>query len=148
MLKTYHTANVELDDLKQWAIVGLCEAAERYDQRTGVPFRAYAGLRIRGSIHDQYKRQKFFDESLAALPDESMLPVDEQESREARDKSRLVLALTLLPLTDLEIRALVLDGDGVGVVEISRRVGETVAEVRDALREAQRKLGVTPGPSA
>jgi RNA polymerase sigma factor for flagellar operon FliA len=41
-----------LDDAVSCAYVGLVEAAERYDPSSGVPFRGYAYIRIRGAVID------------------------------------------------------------------------------------------------
>ena len=42
----------ELDDLVQIGVLGLIDAAARYQPWRGVPFRAYARHRIRGAILD------------------------------------------------------------------------------------------------
>lgn len=43
---------VELDDLLSYGRTGLLEAARRFDPSRGVPFRAYAAIRVRGSMLD------------------------------------------------------------------------------------------------
>lgn len=43
---------LDKDDLFQMGMVGLCEAAERYDPESGVALSTYAYTRIRGSILD------------------------------------------------------------------------------------------------
>ncbi|HEX8669689.1 MAG TPA: sigma-70 family RNA polymerase sigma factor [Allosphingosinicella sp.] len=43
-------AEIEFGDLHQLACAGLLEALDRFDPALGVPFRAYAGRRIAGSI--------------------------------------------------------------------------------------------------
>jgi RNA polymerase sigma factor for flagellar operon FliA len=47
---------VEPEDLEQLGMLGLIEAARRYDPLSGVPFTAYAHYRIRGSVLDSLKR--------------------------------------------------------------------------------------------
>ena len=47
--------NVEFDDLKSAGIVGLLDAAQRFDAGKGGSFRAYADLRIRGAIMDELR---------------------------------------------------------------------------------------------
>jgi RNA polymerase sigma factor FliA len=44
--------SVELDDLLSFGREGLLDAARRYDESRGVPFRAYANYRVRGAIFD------------------------------------------------------------------------------------------------
>jgi len=43
---------VEADDLLSYGRTGLLDAARRFDPQRGVPFRAYATLRVRGTIVD------------------------------------------------------------------------------------------------
>ncbi len=45
-------STVLLDELESFGREGLLDAARRYDASRGVPFRAYANLRIRGSMLD------------------------------------------------------------------------------------------------
>lgn len=48
--------SVELDDLLSFGREGLLDAARRYDESRGVPFRAYANYRVRGAIFDGVRR--------------------------------------------------------------------------------------------
>jgi RNA polymerase sigma factor for flagellar operon FliA len=54
-------AVVELDDLRSFGREGLLDAARKFDSERGVPFRAYANFRVRGSIIDGIR-------SMAQLP--------------------------------------------------------------------------------
>jgi RNA polymerase sigma factor for flagellar operon FliA len=45
-----HVAEHSFDDFHQYALVGLVEAAHRYDASSGVPFEAYAVARVRGAV--------------------------------------------------------------------------------------------------
>lgn len=47
---------ISRDDLIGAAMLGLIEAAERYDGSRGDPFLAFAELRIRGAIQDELRR--------------------------------------------------------------------------------------------
>lgn len=49
-------AEVDVDNLESAGMLGLVEAAERFDPSRGVEFKAYAGLRIRGAIIDELRR--------------------------------------------------------------------------------------------
>jgi len=49
-------ASVVLDDLIQAGMIGLLEAAKKYDASKGASFETYAGIRIRGSIIDEVRR--------------------------------------------------------------------------------------------
>jgi RNA polymerase sigma factor for flagellar operon FliA len=49
--------HAELGDLVSFGQAGLLEAARRFDPTRGVPFRAYASIRVRGSILDGVRAQ-------------------------------------------------------------------------------------------
>ncbi len=49
-------ALVGRDDLESAALVGLIDAVDRFQPERGVPFEAYAVLRIRGAILDELRR--------------------------------------------------------------------------------------------
>ena len=46
-------ASVQVDDLIQAGMIGLIEAAQKYDGSRGASFETYAGIRIRGAIVDE-----------------------------------------------------------------------------------------------
>ena len=47
---------LEPDDILGWAMVGLCEAAARFDSSRTAPFIAFAEQRIRGAVFDELRR--------------------------------------------------------------------------------------------
>jgi len=47
----------ELDDMNQFAALGLMNAAKKYDESKGVPFRAYAKILINGALIDGVHHQ-------------------------------------------------------------------------------------------
>ncbi len=47
---------VRRDDLESAALLGLTEAANRYDSTRGEPFVAYASKRVRGAVLDELRR--------------------------------------------------------------------------------------------
>jgi len=44
------------DDVSSAAMIGLISAVDRFDPQRGVPFEAYASLRIRGAVVDELRR--------------------------------------------------------------------------------------------
>ena len=50
------TSLADRDDLASAAMIGLIGAVDRFDPRRGVPFEAYAALRIRGAVVDELRR--------------------------------------------------------------------------------------------
>ena len=56
--------HVDLGELSSAGTVGLVEAAQRYEADRGVPFRAFAGHRIRGAILDFVRKQDWAPRSV------------------------------------------------------------------------------------
>ena len=48
--------SVQVDDLIQSGMIGLLEAAGKYDESHGASFETYAGIRIRGSMLDEIRK--------------------------------------------------------------------------------------------
>lgn len=51
-IKKTLTKNIEFDDLMSYGMMGLLEAAERYDAKYGANFMTFSYYRIRGAIYD------------------------------------------------------------------------------------------------
>ncbi len=49
-------ANIQLSDLIQSGMLGLLEAASKYDDKKGASFETFAGIRIRGAMLDEIRR--------------------------------------------------------------------------------------------
>jgi RNA polymerase sigma factor for flagellar operon FliA len=56
--------HVDFEDLKSVGYIGLIEAIDRYDPNRGVPFRAYAEIRIQGSMLDHLRKQDWVPRSI------------------------------------------------------------------------------------
>jgi len=56
--------SVQLDDLVSAGAEGLVEAERRFDPSRGVPFEAYAELRVRGAVLDELRRHDFVPHTL------------------------------------------------------------------------------------
>lgn len=56
--------NVDVDDLINEGMLGLIDALDRFDSSRGVPFKAYAEIRIRGAIVDQLRAMDFVPRSV------------------------------------------------------------------------------------
>jgi RNA polymerase sigma factor for flagellar operon FliA len=50
-------AKVQIEDLMQAGAMGLLEASRKYDDSHGASFETYAGIRIRGAMLDEVRRQ-------------------------------------------------------------------------------------------
>lgn len=48
--------NFDMDDLTQIGVIGLITAIDKYEEVAGIPFEAYAKIRIKGEIVDELRR--------------------------------------------------------------------------------------------
>ena len=55
---------VNRDDIRSAALLGLMDAANRFDPRRGVLFKTFAERRIRGSVFDEVRRMDWFSRTL------------------------------------------------------------------------------------
>lgn len=55
---------VELDDLLQVGMIGLIQAKEGYDASQGASFSTYAGIRIKGAMIDEVRRNDWIPRSV------------------------------------------------------------------------------------
>lgn len=56
--------SVEIDDIIQVGMMGLMEAYKQYDVTKGASFETYAGIRIRGAILDDVRKNDWFPRSV------------------------------------------------------------------------------------
>ena len=65
-MMTQVPAFVNRDDIRSAALMGLMDAANRFDPRRGVLFKTFAERRIRGSVFDEVRRMDWFSRTLRA----------------------------------------------------------------------------------
>jgi len=81
-------ATVQLDDLIQAGMVGLLEAAKKYDGSKGASFETYAGIRIRGAMLDDVRKEDWAPRSVhrnARRISEAVRAVEARKGRDAQD---------------------------------------------------------------
>jgi len=81
-------ATVPVDDLIQAGMVGLLEASRLYDPTQGASFETYAGIRIRGAILDEVRKNDWAPRSVykkARTISEAVRTIENREGRDARD---------------------------------------------------------------
>lgn len=79
---------VQVDDLIQAGMIGLLEAAKNYDPSKGATFETYAGIRIRGTMLDEVRRNDWLPRSVyknSRLISEAVRIVENREGRDAKD---------------------------------------------------------------
>jgi RNA polymerase sigma factor for flagellar operon FliA len=80
--------SVQLDDLIQAGMLGLLEATRHYDSSKGASFETYAGIRIRGYMLDEVRRNDWVPRSVhrnSRLISEAVNHLEHQLGREAKD---------------------------------------------------------------
>ncbi len=116
-------ASVELEDLVQAGVVGLLDAASRYDPEKGVPFGAFASFRVRGAMTDFLRSMdwmpralrdaaKDVQEAMRALEQKLGRPASEEEIaaylgvsiEEYRERLTSVRAMSVVSFDDLPVR--------------------------------------------
>lgn len=82
-------ASVQLDDLIQAGMMGLLEAARKYESSKGAAFETYAGIRIRGAMMDEVRKGDWVPRSVhrnARRISEAIKTIEDREGRDARDE--------------------------------------------------------------
>jgi RNA polymerase sigma factor for flagellar operon FliA len=80
--------NLQLDDLIQVGMIGLLEATDNYSDKHGASFETYAGIRIRGAMLDEVRRQDWTPRSVhkkARMVSKAIQQIEHQTGRDARD---------------------------------------------------------------
>ena len=80
--------SIQLDDLVQAGMLGLLEAARHYDDTKGASFETYAGIRIRGHMLDEVRRNDWVPRSVyrnARMVSKAVRQVENRVSRDAKD---------------------------------------------------------------
>lgn len=80
--------SVQLDDLIQSGMIGLIEAARKYDGGKGASFETYAGIRIRGAMLDEIRRGDWAPRSVhrnARRISSAIRQVESEKGRDAED---------------------------------------------------------------
>jgi RNA polymerase sigma factor for flagellar operon FliA len=81
-------ASVQLEDLIQAGMIGLLEASRNYDHEQGASFETYAGIRIRGSMLDEIRKNDWAPRSVhrkARMVAQAVREIENAQGRDARD---------------------------------------------------------------
>ena len=87
-LMTRLPASVQLEDLVQAGMIGLLEASRNYDETQGASFETYAGIRIRGAMLDEIRKNDWAPRSVhrkSRMVAEAVREIEHAEGRDARD---------------------------------------------------------------
>jgi len=82
-------ASVQIDDLIQSGMIGLLEAAKKYDITKGASFETYAGIRIRGSMLDEVRKGDWAPRSVhrkSRKVAEAIKAIEARTGKDAKDQ--------------------------------------------------------------
>jgi len=85
-LKGKLPAQVQVEDLIQSGMVGLIEAAKNFDETQGASFETYAGIRIRGAMLDEIRKNDWTPRSVhrnTRMISKVITEVENEKGREA-----------------------------------------------------------------
>lgn len=138
----------DVDDLKQEARIGLWRSVEAYDPSRGVPFRAFAMIRVRGAVLMASRRRAYKEATHEELndrhvdrkrrPDELLLAREERRNvtgpREYRRRVKMLAALERIPDESARlIRAVYLEN--LEMDQLALLAPETRKQLRSAVRD-------------
>jgi RNA polymerase sigma factor for flagellar operon FliA len=107
-------AHVEMDDLISAGVIGLMEAAERFDPKRVDRFEAFAEFRIRGAMLDDLRARDTLSRDMRRLSNELREATRKLESELGRSPDQAELAETLgLKVDELYTRQQKLSGSSV-----------------------------------
>ena len=102
---------VDIENLESAGLLGLVEAAQRFDPARGVDFKAFAALRIRGAIIDEARRNSPLPQELlqhvklVSKAQEQLAPpitIEALSSLTGLTADQVLDALTAIPLTQVK----------------------------------------------
>ncbi len=77
-------ANVQVDDLVQSGMIGLLDAAGKYDKTKGASFETYAGIRIQGAMLDEVRKGDWTPRSVHRKSRDVAKAIQKVEARTGR----------------------------------------------------------------
>ncbi len=80
-------ANVQIDDLVQSGMIGLLDAAKKYDHSKGASFETYAGIRIQGAMLDEVRKGDWTPRSVHRKSRDVAKAIQKVEARTGRNAS-------------------------------------------------------------
>lgn len=107
--------SVQVDDMIQAGMIGLLDAAGRYDEMRGAQFETYASQRIRGAMLDELRNSDWLPRSTrrSVRRIESAISATQQRGGKAPSESEIA---TELGISLLDYQQLLLDARGAQLV--------------------------------
>lgn len=90
-------SNIEFDDLLQAGLMGLVDAARRYEEQDNATFETYASIRVRGAIIDEIRKADWQSNSVRAKSRaiENAIHVVSQRKKRAATQEEIIKELNI-----------------------------------------------------
>ena len=124
--------SIERDDLYGAGVIGLIDAAERYDSSRGIAFTTFAETRIRGAILDSLRALDWASRSIRRRAREieaAYAEIEQQKGRAATEEE--VAKLLNIPIR--ELHQLLQEISGLSVNNLDEREGDTGLNLLDTV---------------
>ncbi len=122
-MMTQVPAFVDREDIRSAALMGLMDAANRFDPRRGVLFKTFAERRIRGSVFDEVRRMDWFSRTLREKQSRLSRATEDLSKRLGRIPEDPELA-EYLEMTLDDFRELQLQVSQLGYVSLNENLDE------------------------
>ncbi len=137
-------SHVEEDDLIAWGVLGLLDAAEKFDHRQKTSFETYASTRIRGAILDHIRSLDWAPRSLRRKS-RQLAEVHSRLKKElGREPTGIELA-SQLEISEHELFELQADIHGAYIISLDSMISGEDAENETTLAEVT-TASTTPSP--
>jgi RNA polymerase sigma factor for flagellar operon FliA len=117
-LASHLPPNVEINDLISAGVIGLMDAAEKFDRSRGVQFQTYAAVRIRGAMIDSLRALDWAPQTLRRKGRKLQEAADRLQQRLGREASQQEICKELeMGLEELQQLHLSLGSASIGSLE-------------------------------
>lgn len=130
-LKGRLPVTVQIDDLIQSGMIGLLEAARKYDGTFGASFQTYAGIRIRGAMIDEVRKNGWAPRSVHRKAREASQAMQEISAKAGRDGTDTEVAQAM-GVTLEEYRKILKDASHHKLISMSEDDGAVLQVEADA----------------
>lgn len=134
----YNKLGVPQEDLEQEGMIGLLEAADKYDESKGAKFSTYATFWIRKRVIESVEKEKKSTYKTSALNEETTR--DEIQTPEQSTRDKLAFPEGIPEAEKIVVKLLY--EDQLTLKEISKQLGISRERVRQLKEKALRRMRV------
>lgn len=127
--------SVERDDLYGAGVIGLIEAADRFDPARGIAFTTFAELRVRGAILDSLREIDWASRAARRRSREvqnAYTSIEEQLGRPATEEE----VATRLKMSLRDLHETLAEMQGLTFADLNQKDGETGLDILESVRDS------------